>query len=252
MLPSDTTRVSASPDRPYHLPDHVYACQTDEGIVFLDTRHDRYFGLGSEHVASIGELVHGWPRRGSGRTDYAAIPLGALRDVTQALVQRGLLAEGAPRNNRLPRISVPPLTKLPPRLTTTRYRPARPVDVANFVAACSRAAWCLKWGSLESIVSGLITTRQTLETRGVRRPGDAMELAALFRRLRSLFFSEKNRCLFNALSLAYFLRRYRHFPLWVVGVKTAPFAAHSWVQSEHIVLDGDPATICHFVPILAA
>jgi hypothetical protein len=74
----------------------------------------------------------------------------------------------------------------------------------------------------------------------------------IFRRLRRLFFSEKNRCLFNALALVLFLQRYGHFPLFVIGVKTRPFGAHSWVQHEQILLDGEPASVCHFVPILVA
>jgi hypothetical protein len=52
--------------------------------------------------------------------------------------------------------------------------------------------------------------------------------------------------------LIFFLRCYGCFPYLVIGVKTAPFAAHSWVQEDGIVLDGDPASVGHFVPILVA
>jgi hypothetical protein len=79
-----------------------------------------------------------------------------------------------------------------------------------------------------------------------------VEVAQVFRGLRRFFYSEKDRCLFSALSLMYFLRRYGHCPLWVIGVNTPPFAAHSWVQDGPTALDGDPTIICRYVPILVA
>jgi hypothetical protein len=70
--------------------------------------------------------------------------------------------------------------------------------------------------------------------------------------LRLWTFTERDRCLFSALSLIFFLQHYRCFPYFVIGVKAAPFAAHSWVQRDGLVLGGNPASVGHFVPILVA
>jgi hypothetical protein len=123
------------------------------------------------------------------------------------------------------------------------------VDWIYFTLACTQALWLLKRQPL-----GVIASRVT----AARRKEESLDLVEvfgrvqIFRRLRRLFFSEKNRCLFNALALVLFLQRYGHFPLFVIGVKTRPFGAHSWVQHEQILLDGEPASVCHFVPILVA
>jgi hypothetical protein len=177
---------------------------------------------------------------------------GELQPLAEALLERGLLIRSSSSNAHRPRTAIPPLNMTPPGLTTDMCRAARPLDVANFVVACSRAAWVLKWKSLEMIELEMRSVRTDHRENKPRHGDTAAELAQVFRRLRRFVFSEKNRCLFNALSLMYFLRRYGHFPLWVIGVSTAPFSAHSWVQEGPTALDGDPAVICHFVPILVA
>jgi hypothetical protein len=118
--------------------------------------------------------------------------------------------------------------------------------------ASARAAWVLKWRTLEYIESEMRSFRTHRPDNGPRGEGTAVEVAQVFRGLRRFFYSEKDRCLFSALSLMYFLRRYGHCPLWVIGVNTPPFAAHSWVQDGPTALDGDPTIICRYVPILVA
>lgn len=123
------------------------------------------------------------------------------------------------------------------------------VDLIYFTLACLQALWLLKRQPL-----GVIASRVS----AARRKDESPDLVGLFaqvqafRRLRRLFFSEKDKCLLNALALVIFLRHYGHFPLFVIGVKGRPFGAHSWVQQDRFLLDGDPASVCHFVPILAA
>lgn len=236
----------------FHLPKHVCACKTDDGIVFLDIRHDRYFGLGGECAsAALVNAICNWPGRHVTHSSDASTLSHELREVANALIEKGLLAQGGVGEAPSARALVPRLEMSSPGLTVTTGRPVRLIDATRFLTACSRAAWCLKWRSLESIESGLVAARQRIKTP-ITDVRDAMELARVFFQLRRWVFSEKNRCLLNALSLVYFLRPYGHYPHFVVGVKTGPFAAHSWVQQGHIVLDGEPASVCHFVPILVA
>jgi Transglutaminase-like superfamily len=235
----------------YYLPRQVYACRTDGGIVFLDARRDRYVGLGGASGARLGDLVVNLTDRGGTRQDLCdpAIAVEQLERLADTLIQRGLLCRGTGEGlcRRGPSLAPPQIDGA--QADTESRRSPRLADVVNFVIACLRASWSLRWLSLGSIASRVTAARRENE------PFDfvgALRLAQVFQTLRCWFFSEKNRCLFNALSLVYFLQRYGHFPYFVIGVKTTPFAAHSWVQRDRIVLDGDPASVGHFTPILVA
>jgi hypothetical protein len=252
-------------DRFYYLPWQIYACRTDGGIVFLDARRDRYIGLGGASSTRLGDLVVNLTNRTGARRDVRdpAVAVEQLERLADTLIQRGLLCRGTGEGLRRSDPSLPPpqIDALPleinasppkregPQADTENCRSPRLVDGVNFVIACVRASWALRWLSLGSIASRVTAARPEQE------PFDfagALRLVQVFQMLRCWFFSEKNRCLFNALSLVYFLQRYGHFPYFVIGVKTTPFAAHSWVQRDRIVLDGDPASVGHFAPILVA
>jgi hypothetical protein len=274
----------------YHLPRLIYACRTDGGIVFLDARRDRYFGLGGAKIARLADLVVNLRNRDGAWADPRdplAVASPQLERVANTLIQRGLLCHGSGEEARGTDVSLPPpeidaaLHEIgaPTRETETlspetqasygvvapplsmccgderavavpeSRRSLRPIDVANFVMACLRASWSLRWFCLGSIAARVTAAR--VEENPFDFEG-ALRLVRIFQTLRCWGFSEKNRCLFNALSLVYFLQRYGHFPYFVIGVKTTPFAAHSWVQRDRVVLDGNPATVGHFVPILVA
>ena len=269
---SGTDAVGVS-DGLYHLPPLVYACRTDGGILFLDARRDRYFGLGGANITRLADLVVNLRNRDGAWVDLRDPPAVAspqLERAANTLIQRGLLCHGSGEGARRGDVSLPPPdinaaipeigaptqeTEASPPGTQASCgvpesrRSLRPIDVANFVVACVRASWSLRWFCLGSIAARVTAARVEEE------PFDfegALRLVRIFQTLRCWGFSEKNRCLFNALSLVYFLQRYGHFPYFVIGVKTTPFAAHSWVQRDRVVLDGNPATVGHFVPILVA
>jgi hypothetical protein len=233
----------------YQLPEHVYACRTDDGVIFLDAKRDRYFGLGGAGVAALPHFVSNWPGGDASRSGQAMeVPHAEVHRVADSLIQRGLLCRG--RDESPPRrTGVPPLSVDLPKSVLEAQRSPRVVDLIYFAIACVRALWLIKRLPLVTIASRVTAARSN------EGPLDLVEvfgLVQVFRRLRRLFFSEKDRCLLSALALVLFLRYYGHFPLFVIGVKTRPFAAHSWVQQGELLLEGDPASICHFVPILVA
>lgn len=245
------TSTGALRARCYYLPPHVYACRTDEGVIFLDAKRDRYFGLGGVAVTTLPHFIENWTVGDRGHLTSSEPPLLSLeaQRVADNLIERGLLRRCGDQETPIHRRTVPPLAMDLPRAATAADRPLRWVDFFYFAIACVHALWLLKRLSLETIAS---------QVTAARRAESSLDLVEIFRqiqvfrRFRRLFFSEKNRCLLNALALVLFLRRYGHFPLFVIGVKAGPFAAHSWVQHEGILLDGNPASICHFVPILVA
>jgi len=253
----------------YHLPSYVHACRTGGGLVFLDARRDRYFGLGGAHVGRLAERVTGLcgderapdglpsqddPPGQDGPPSQddppsQSVVMDKVEGLAERLIGAGLLGRGSGDVPRRHDKSVPPpeMGSAAP-ISEDRVR-LRPIEVLRFFQACGRAAWALRWRSLESIASRVSAARREGAPYDAAR---ARELVRVFQTLRSWTFSEKNRCLFNALALVYFLRGYGCFPHFVIGVKAAPFAAHSWVQKEGVVLDGDPASVGHFVPILVA
>ncbi len=236
----------------FELPRHVHACRTPDGIIFLDTRNDRYFGLGGKDADAIASVVRDWHEGSAAHIDDTSVSSDEVQPLAEALLERGLLIRSSSTNTHRARTAILPLKMTPLGLPTDRCRRANLLDLANFVMASSKAAWVLKWRTLESIELEMRSFRTERPENGFRRQGTAAEVAQVFQRLRRFFYSEKGRCLFNALSLMYFLRRYGHCPSWVIGVNGAPFAAHSWVQEGETALDGDPALICRFVPILVA
>ena len=234
----------------YELPEHVYACRTDDGVIFLDAKRDRYFGLGGAGVLALPQFVSNWPGRDTGGRNGSEmeVPRAEVDRVADGLIQRGLLCRS--RNESPPRRTcVPPLSVDLPKSVLEARRSLRTVDLIYFATACVRALWLIKRLPLETIASRVTAARRN---EGPLELVEVFGLVQVFRRLRRLFFSEKDRCLLSALALVLFLRHYGHFPLFVIGVKTRPFAAHSWVQQGELLLEGDPASICHFVPILVA
>ncbi len=249
---ADSDRVSSGAcGRCYHLPPHVYACRTESGVVFLDARRDRYFGLGGAQIGRVADHVIGLPGSSAVRNahDEQSVTDEQVERVARKLIEAGLLRAGSGEDVQRDDKSIPPpdiTQELHPYEDGPRVRA---IDVVNFVLACANAAWSLRRLSLASIASRVSQARH--ETDGFDLES-AILLAQRFQTLRAWTFTGKDRCLFSALSLIYFLQRYGCFPYFVIGVKSAPFAAHSWVQKDGVVLDGDPANVGHFVPILVA
>jgi Transglutaminase-like superfamily len=237
--------------RCYHLPPHVYACRTDSGVVFLDTRRGRYFGVGGKHFAQLADrvvdLLGCVPPHGDGPDQ--TISVEPVEGMARQLIKAGLLCPGAGEGLRSNSRSVPPPDRELPYSVYPGGVSLRAIDLVHFLSACGKAAWYLRCCSLESITARVSAARRARDGFDV---GRSLRLVQRFQMLRSWTFTEKDQCLFNALSLIFFLQHYGSFPYFVIGVKATPFAAHSWVQRDRLVLDGSPANVAHFVPILVA
>jgi hypothetical protein len=73
---------------------------------------------------------------------------------------------------------------------------------------------------------------------------------ATYDRLRPLVLTKHDRCVHDSLTLLGFLASEGLFPHWVIGVKTGPFGAHSWVQSGATVLNDLHENVRRYRPIL--
>lgn len=73
---------------------------------------------------------------------------------------------------------------------------------------------------------------------------------AAYEKLRPLAYTARERCLYDSLALLNFLAGEGLFPTWVIGVRTRPFGAHSWLQSGPVVLNDLHDHVRRFRPIL--
>jgi hypothetical protein len=123
----------------------------------------------------------------------------------------------------------------------------------NFMYACSKAAFEVRFGSLQSLAL-TVTENRTRTAKADIAPGSqaVLELVDIFSRLRPFVFTARNHCLFHSLALLTFLSRYMIVPQWVIGVKLNPWAAHSWLESGDKVLDSTPEKISQYHRIFKA
>ncbi|MGH8176776.1 MAG: lasso peptide biosynthesis B2 protein [Steroidobacter sp.] len=233
----------------YFLPDHVHVCRTDDGVVFLDLKCERYFGLGDEETSALSGFICEWPVAG-----YSSGSTGIVdpREVLKTLLTRGLVTRDRV-NTRAPRLS--PLERTdaipfrgaihdPPQITVSH--------VARFLLSCATASALLRWRSLERIVRR-VQQRKFRRSReaAVLSQSELVELVRVFRRLTPLLFTASGACLFDSLALVEFLAKYRVYPVWAIGLHTRPFGAHSWVQAGGLVLNETLAEVEDYTPILA-
>lgn len=92
--------------------------------------------------------------------------------------------------------------------------------------------------------------RRARSVRALRRRS-LEDSAHALRRLRPWLYTASNHCLLDSLITANYLLHLRCDALLVVGVRTRPFGAHAWVQSESFVVDETTERIQLFTPLLA-
>lgn len=235
----------------YLLLRHVYLCLTEDGVIFLDLKRDKYLGLGGVSIRALSTVVRGWPVV-QGPQDSEIVSQQHATAIAELLSERGVLTRDLGAGKDAAPIAVKPV-KAVLRDEEFGDRPfIRFGHVVKFVAACAVAASALRWCSLERTVLSVKTKKERYTTPS--RSFDlraAQELLTIFRRLRPFVFTAKNQCLFDSLALVQFLSRYDLYPTWVFGVRTGPFGAHCWVQEGDFVFNAALEHTREFTPILA-
>ena len=230
------------------LAPHVRACESDGQVILLDLRNSRYLGIGRPQSCALADRVQGWPRSPGQAPECASS--AQVSQLEASLLARGLLTD-RPFNN---------LTHAPVEVPTTSFdTDQHTVETGIGAARLTRFLWTaaatslrLRFRSLQAIV----TTVQCRRDRGQVCPSTAGSLdemktgTARYDRLRPFVFSARENCLHDSLALVDFLAAEGLFPQWVIGVKTRPFGAHSWVQAGSTVLNDQHETVRQFRPIL--
>jgi len=237
---------AASLSSPYRLADHVHACHLDEQVVLLDTRRNKYLGIAGAQLAALSRCIAGWPIDSS---DQALAMKDSSLDafVKPLLDQRMLTAESTPRQ--------PALTLEDPLESfdnwSTEGAPSSWRDLPVMAWCTTVTAIWLKQRCLADIATSVRRLRLKETPANAETNPDKLHAAvAAYLRLRPLLFTAHDRCLHDSLTLVRFLATKRLFPRWVIGVRTRPFAAHSWVQSGPTVLNDVHEHARDYTPIL--
>lgn len=235
-----------SVEQKYWLSRHVHVCVAGNYAVVLDLRRDKYIGIGREHLPALAASVMGWP----GATETETAPVRSADALLSQMVSTGVLTTDPAigKEARSPAITLP---QFPAIEADLEYRPRVTIrDVFRVLVAAAKAKALLKWRPIETVVARVERRKQQ---QGAGREFDlaaARPLVEAFLYLRPLFFTSKDECLFDSLVLIELLARRRLFPLWLFGVSTQPFRAHSWVQAGDHVLNDQPERVSRFAPIL--
>lgn len=233
-------------EQKYWLSPHVHVCVTDDYAVLLDLRRDKYIGIGREHMPALAAAVVGWPATVQSKLEPSA-PAKAL---LSKMLSTGLLTAD-PVVGKEARSPVIPQAQFMAIEADLEYR--RPItvrDVSQVLIAATKARALLKWRPIETVVAR-VQRRKEQGAGGEFDLDAARPLVEAFLHLRPLVFTTKDECLFDSLVLVELLARHQLFPVWLFGVSTNPFRAHSWVQAGDRVLNDLPERVCKFTPILA-
>ena len=243
----------------YLLAPHVYLCVTDDHVVLLDLKRDKYVGVGRAQMRSMQQSVKGWPELQGAAGKEAQEATAPADSLLSKMLASGMLTTDVARGKEAAPIAMPrpqlALGDIDAQQQGDLFdvRPhIRAAHIANFVLACSAARLALRFRSIASVVA-------TAAARKARRAGAVPRLdiraaqgpVAAYVHLRPLLFTAKDACLFDSLALTNFLARYGVFATWVFGVQTGPFAAHCWVQHGEVVLNDTPDHVRRYTPILA-
>lgn len=234
------------------LADHVRVCRTLSDTVGLNLERNRYFSLGAREtrlLEDLGLIPTGVPAPLPGDDATPASP--PAQHLIAALLDARIIERGAG-------------SETPTSADTDRAGPLASAGYeleATISLRWHHALACLAahaWARHALRTQSLYRIRQTLQRlqlhalRENRAFDDARAIALVsaFRTLRPFVYVARDRCLLHALTLRRFLAFYDLHPSWVIGVRTRPWAAHSWVQSGRLVLDARPDDICEYTPIL--
>lgn len=236
----------------FWLTRHVHLCITGDGVVLLDLKRDKYVGLGGAQLDALCLVVAGWPVRPAKQargfmTESEALP------IAEKLVAEGVLTRDSAAGKSAQPLALESVDMVPVGVDAAVEAQIRWIDIPRFIFAYVSAVVSLRWGTFASVVARAEARRVRQQARAAAIPShpSAEELTVVFSRLRTYVYTRKDRCLVDALTLVNFLAQYGHYPMWVVGIRTRPFRAHSWVQHGSLVFDASPDYICEFTPILA-
>jgi hypothetical protein len=182
--------------------------------------------------------------------ELAPVPPSPDEEVIQTLIKEGLITQdtssgkpATPANVEEPTTSLWDFPRPWPQLTSRELR--------RFVTAWAETTLRLRVLPISHVVNrlrkGEIHRRRQNTAFDINK---ARLLTTIFCALQPAFYSAKDACLRNSLTLVEFLAKYDVYPTCVFGVKMDPFAAHAWVQHGTVVFADPVQHVRTFTPIM--
>ena len=201
-----------------------------DSAVLLDTKSNRYLGLQADQAGALQRAL-GLPAA----AQYPPVTESDVATFAASLEARGILAA---TEQRTADIAAPPVTA--PTWSLVDAPPQTPVGI-NARYACQILRWFAQtafWLSRGRLDTALAQLRKRHAVRKpLRTPDESIEPVSRFDTVRPYIYSSKDKCLLDSLVLAQFLAAHGVSATFLIGVRTLPFAAHSWVQLNDCVLN---------------
>jgi len=236
----------------YFLSPHVHVCVAGKQVVFLDLERDKYLAVA--HAHPIGMWVSGWPLPQTGPVGVAdrataRVP-GPENGLLAQMISQGLLVTDPALGKE-----ASPVVVEQPKVALVEYdlhvRPRATLrQLWNFCAAFTMARWSLKHRPIKEVVQAARRRKKRASRASPVDIATIRELVTAFVHVRPLFYTARDACLLDCVTLTHFLARYGVFPTWVFGVRTDPFYAHCWVQLGDYVFNDTPDFVQGFSTIL--
>ena len=239
----------------YFLSPHVHVCVAGKQVVLLDLVRDKYLSIAGDQP--LARWVKGWPAPISepelslSQEDESAAVAGPENGLLAKMISQGLLVtdpvvgkEAAPVVAEQPKAALVEFElNVRPRTTLAQ--------LWNLFNAFTAAKWAVKHRPIQEVVQAAGRLRKrSMRSQSTVDVATVRPLVTAFLYLRPLFYTSKQACLLDSLTLVRFLARYGVFPQWVFGVKTDPFYAHCWVQQGDFVFNDTADYVRGFSPIL--
>jgi hypothetical protein len=239
----------------YYLTSHVFACATRHGVVLLDLLRNKYLGLDLTDGASLADVVRNWPvQRINGQNAVAAaLDRSRMNKLVRSLLDANVLQPFPPPDCGIRRSTFSlegDLASVGDEIIARA--PVRSTHIVSFLFSPLCALFSIRFLPLSFTVGVVYKRKARAIARGYCFDAHrAAQLTFVFRRLRPYLFSAHGHCIIHALALVNFMALYGEFPSWVLGVRTDPWGAHSWVQHENLLFDTNPAKVCPYDPLLS-
>jgi len=252
----------------YLLSNHIFMCLVADSYVVLDLRHDKYLSMDRSYTDFMRLLLRS---KLENNTVNEAQPVGqdenlennfsfkegeTTQQVIQTMVDSGIITKNQNKGRKDLDLKIEtPVFDLKGYRNKTKPR-IRLSHVYRFFKAVMLTILCLRCLSFERVVRRVAKRKRKFLEKSERQnalknnSAEFEDLVEIFNMLQPWIFTSKDHCLFDSLTLLEFLSYYDLYPQWVLGVRTDPFYAHSWVQDETYIYNDALESTSTYTPIM--
>lgn len=245
---NDNVRAIPRSDALCYLSANIYACEVHGGAVFLDLDSLQYSALDAQCLPVLRRTISNWRRNAT--LSWPDEPDASSETaLLEALRAKGFLRTDVPDRayfSDTPR----PTTACTPNWN---LRPSMGISILMFLEIAwvyTRTIVFLRSRRLRSLLKKLSTTAVGTPTPDSASPQALQLLITQFAMLRVWFYTARDACLLDSLTMASVLRRHNIDARLHIGVAVMPFSAHAWIQVGSCVLDDTVEHVCGYTPIL--